>query len=191
MEKQTSLIRYKSIDLVIWTFLLGLFETFIAISGSSWFKSQPYTVSLVPALSLIVYIRWGIFGSIYSALGGLFLSLSLRASVDQTVVYVVGNLFSLLVYPLIVKVGKDRIRNSSLLSMIFAVMIALFMQIGRYIVSLFMGGKIESIIDFITTDALSGVFAVVIILIVRRVDGLFEDQISYLRRIEEENEEKR
>ena len=70
-------------------------------------------------------------------------------------------------------------------------MITLFMQIGRYIVSLFIGGKIESIIDFITTDALSGVFAVVIILIVRRVDGLFEDQISYLRRIEDENEEKR
>ena len=89
------------------------------------------------------------------------------------------------------KVGKDRIRNSSLLSALFAVMITLFMQIGRYIVSLFIGGKIESIIDFITTDALSGVFAVVIILIVRRVDGLFEDQISYLRRIEDENEEKR
>lgn len=65
------------------------------------------------------------------------------------------------------------------------------MQTGRGLVSLVMGSGISAMVDFITTDALSGVFAVIIIGVVRRRDGVFEDQITYLVRVKREEEEKK
>ena len=42
-----------------------------------------------------------------------------------------------------------------------------------------------------TTDVLSWVFALVIIWIVRRLDGVFEDQISYLVRLKSDEEKEK
>lgn len=70
MEKEKSLTHYKSVDLMIWVVMLGVFETLIVKAGSSWFKDQPYILSLVPALSVIIYMRWSLYGVLYAALGG-------------------------------------------------------------------------------------------------------------------------
>lgn len=52
--------------------------------------------------------------------------------------------------------------------------------------SLFFGLTFDSMLAFFTTDCLSLVFAVVVVLISRRIDGLFEDQRAYLIRTESE-----
>ncbi len=191
MEKEKSLTKYKSVDLMIWTLMLGVFETLIVKAGSSWFKDQPYILSLVPALSVIIYMRWSLYGVLYAALGGLFTSFAFSAGWEQTAVYVIGNMLSVLVYPFLKAVGKERVRQSFLLSASSAVLTALLMQTGRGLVSLVMGSGLPAMVDFITTDALSGVFAVIITGIVRRRDGVFEDQITYLVRVKREEEEKK
>lgn len=190
-QKENTLVRYKAIDITIWVAMLVVFETLIVKAGSSWFKEQPYILSLVPALTLIVYMRWSLYGVLYSALGGLVLSLALSAGLRSASVYIIGNLFSVLVYPVMKKVGKERITKSAFLSALFAVFTALLMQTGRAVVSLIMGSGVGSFIEFYTTDALSGVFALIVILLVRKRDGVFEDQISYLKRLNSEEEEKR
>ncbi len=191
MEKEKSLTRYKSVDLMIWVVMLGVFETLIVKAGSSWFKEQPYILSLVPALSFIIYMRWSLFGVIYAALGGLFTSFAFSAGWGQTIIYVIGNMLSVLVYPYLKAAGKERVRESFLLSALGAVLTALLMQTGRGLVSLVMGSDISMVPGFITTDALSGVFAVIITLVVRTRDGVFEDQIAYLVRVKREEEEKK
>ena len=191
MDRERTLLRYKAVDITIWIVMLAVFETLIARAGSSWFKEQPYILSLVPALTLIMYMRWSLFGVPYASLGGLILSLALSASGKTMLVYILGNLLSVVIYPVMKKIGKERIANSAFLSALMALFMALLMQTGRAVFSLVMGSGSGSFLSFYTTDALSGVFSLIIILIVRKRDGVFEDQISYLKRLNSEEEEKR
>ena len=62
----------------------------------------------------------------------------------------------------------------------------LLMQLGRAGIAVLMGHPAEVCIRFITTDFLSCLFTALIIWIIRRVEGLFEDQKHYLLRIQEE-----
>ena len=191
MERERSLTGYKSADLMIWVIMLGVFETLICKAGSSWFRNQPYILSLVPALSVIIYMRWSLWGVMYAAIGGLFTSLALSGGWKQMIMYIIGNMLSLVVFLLMKALGKEKVRTSFFLSALCAVLTALSMQAGRGLVSLCMGSGIGAVVDFITTDALSGVFAVIITSIVRHRDGVFEDQMTYLVRLKREEEEKK
>lgn len=62
----------------------------------------------------------------------------------------------------------------------------MLLQLGRWGVSIVLGNNPLLIIQFMTTDALSGVFGAVVISVLRNVDGMFENQKSYLLRLEEE-----
>jgi protein-S-isoprenylcysteine O-methyltransferase Ste14 len=68
-------------------------------------------------------------------------------------------------------------------------LVALLMQIGRGIVAVIMGNALDIAAGFILGDALSGVFAMVIVGIARKLDGVFEDQKHYLLRINREEKE--
>lgn len=59
-------------------------------------------------------------------------------------------------------------------------------QIGRWLVGLVLGGNVSDIVRLVTTDSLSLIFAVLTVLIARRIDGLFEDQVAYLLRTQAE-----
>ena len=87
-------------------------------------------------------------------------------------------------------VGKAGVRDKTSLSVIFALLTALLMQTGRGIVSVILGYDAGGIIGFISTDILSTAFSVLIVLITRKLDGVFEDQISYLIRVNNEEKEK-
>ena len=49
----------------------------------------------------------------------------------------------------------------------------------------------QGVIVFVTADVLTLLFTAVVIWIVRRLDGMFEDQIKYLIRVSREMEEER
>ena len=46
------------------------------------------------------------------------------------------------------------------------------------------------IVSFIATDIISTLFAVIIVWIARKLDGVFEDQMSYLVRVNNEEKDK-
>lgn len=190
MEKSRSLENYRAFDITTWVVMLGIFETLISKAGKYWFPNQPYTLSLVPALTAIVFVRWkeAKYVWFYPVLGGLFLSFSLSGSREQYAVYMIGNLLSLLVLPILKGEREDKIKKSPFLSALYALSIALLMQVGRLLLFSLINLSLSESLLFITTDALSGVFSVVVVLIVRRLDGVFEDQYSYLVRINKEDE---
>lgn len=190
MEKSRSLEKYRAFDITTWVVMLGIFETFISKAGKNWFPNQPYTLSLVPALTAIVFVRWKEVKYVwfYPILGGLFLSFSLNGSREQYAIYMIGNLLSLLVLPILKGERKDKIRENFFLSALYALTVALLMQVGRMLLFSLIHFSLSQSLLFITTDALSGVFSVVVVLIVRRLDGVFEDQYSYLVRINKEEE---
>lgn len=98
--------KYQGIDLMIWVILLFVFEFLTVKAGSVWFSSQPWSLSIVPALTAIVYMRWGAYGILYAFLGGIAVSFASDATSMQYVIYSFGNLLSALLLLMFRTVGK-------------------------------------------------------------------------------------
>ena len=189
MNSHLTLKQYRNLDLFLFAVMLLLFEWIIATAASRWFPGQPYTVSLVSAITTIVLMRWGPWAAIHAALGGLVYCVVSSAEPRHYLIYIVGNLFAMLSLILLKGFGHKKIRDNVLLSLLFGEATLLFMQLGRAIVALALGSKLLECLAFFTTDALSGLFTVVLVWITRRLDGIFENQISYLLRVQKEQKE--
>ena len=188
MKRQMTIGEYRGIDIFFFLLMMTVSETVIHTAATKWFPSQPYTVSVVSAIVAIVLMRWNAYAAIPAAVGGLVTSLVSGATKEQILIYMAGNLFSLISLALMKALGKQRICEDALLTVFFAICTLLFMQAGRAIVALVLGAAPKDCLGFFTTDALSGLFAAVIMWIARRIDGLFEDQKHYLLRIHREGE---
>lgn len=181
-----SLRQYKAIDLTILAIILAVAETITSKAANVWFPDQLYTLSPTIAVVCIVMMRWSGFAAIHAVVGGLAFCIASGASPEQFAIYCAGNLLALLPLVMIKLLGKQKIVNSIPLTICYTCLAFLGAQTGRWIVSLFFGGAADSIIMFIVTDLITLVFSVVLILIARKVDGLFEDQKAYLIRTEAE-----
>ena len=191
MNRHMTLKQYRNLDLFLFAVMLILSETLIVNAAIRWYPDQLYTVSVTAAITAIVMMRWGPWAAIHAVLGGIVYCLAAKGTSRQFVIYGAGNLFGLFSLLMIRLMGKDRIRGNVIWVLLFALCTQLFMQMGRACVSFLFGTRAEAGIQFITKDALSGLFTMVIVWIASRLDGVFEDQISYLLRVQKEMEEER
>ncbi len=187
MRKRISIQEYRRIDLSLWAVMLVLFEMIIIKASNGWFFDQPFTVSLAAALTSIVYMRWGAWGGLHAVLSGFVFCFFSGGTVNQYLIYMLGNLFSLFSVLFLKKLGFEKVRKGPYLSLIFPALVLLLMQAGRAAVALFLGAKPTGVVGFFTTDALSMLFTLLIIWIVRRLDGIYENQNHYLLRIRDED----
>ncbi|MBR6638695.1 MAG: hypothetical protein IKK96_07530, partial [Lachnospiraceae bacterium] len=58
------------------------------------------------------------------------------------------------------------------------------------VVTLFFGGDINAFVVFATTDIISLLFAEIILILLRKSEGMIEDQKTYLLRLDREKKEK-
>lgn len=187
MKNQITLSQYRTIDLSILTGLMAISQLVIHFAIVKWHAAQVgYIVSPVAAVTALIMMRWGRWAAIPAALGGLILSMLSGGTIQQTLIYSAGNLLSLVALLYLKALSKERVRRNVALALIFAILVQLLMQLGRAAVAFLMGHTLQACWDFITTDAMSILFTIVIIWIVRRVEGLFEDQKHYLLRIQQE-----
>lgn len=188
MSRQRSLGEYRAIDLSLFAIMLGIFETVIHAAATRLFPAEPYTVSVIAAITAIVLMRWGPYAAIHAVLGGVVFCFVSGATLQQYAIYCVGNLFALGALLLFRWIGKEGIRTDTLRSMAFALVVQLLMQFGRMAVALAFGNPIAVCLGFFTTDVISDMFTVIVVWIARRLDGIFEDQKHYLVRIQKEIE---
>ncbi len=186
MNKSISLTQYRVIDLGLMTLLMLVSQGIISLVSTTVYADQLYTVSTVAIVAGLVYMRWNFWGAIPAALGGFWFSLLTGGSFQQHCIYILGNLFSLLALGLFRWPGKDRICGDGLQTIFFAIAVQVSMQLGRAAVAFALGTPLATCLGFFTTDALNILFTLVVLWIARRVPGLFEDQINYLRRLREE-----
>lgn len=179
--------QYRLIDLGIFAVILIIFES-IASKAALSFTSQPYSISIVSAITCIIFMRWGIWGCFHAALGGFVYCFVTGGAADQYIIYVIGNLFSVAALLLLKRIGPDRVREKVFLSLLLSVLVSLLMQLGRGIVAVVFGASPNMIAGFVFTDSVTTLFAMVITGIVRKLDGVFEDQKSYLIRLNREEE---
>lgn len=190
MRRQRTVGEYRAIDLILFSLMLVLGETAVCVAGRL-FPGELYVFSVVPVITAIVMMRWGSWAAIHAVLGGLALCFWTGATATQYAVYCAGNLLGLGALGFLQMSGKEGVRQSSFQTVAFGVATALLMQLGRALTSMVLGGTTDGMVDFFLADVLTLLFTAVVMWIVRRLDGVFEDQINYLLRIHQEEEEER
>lgn len=186
MKNQISFSQYRTIDLSILMGFLALSQLLIHYATTLWFPDQLYVVSPVAGITALVMMRWSGYAAIHAALGGVVFTVLAGGGPAQMLIYGAGNLAGLAMLLMFRLFGKERIRKDAFLAVVFAVGVQLMMQLGRAGIAALLGHPAEVCVRFITTDVLSSLFTALIIWIVRRVEGLFEDQKLYLLRIQQE-----
>lgn len=190
MRRQLTLQQYRDIDLFFFGVMLLISECVIH-GAIRWFPGELYTVSVVGAMVTIVLMRWGSFAAVHALLGGGIYCFLSHATGKQYLIYCIGNLLALSTLLLFKVWDKERIRGDTARTVIFALCVQLLMWVGRGVTALILGADPATCFGFFTTDALSGVFTVVIVWIARRLDGIFEDQNHYLLRLHRAEEEEK
>lgn len=188
--------QYRAIDLTIMTALLAISEAVATIAAKEWFPYEFFSVSTTLAIVCIVMMRWDGFAVLHAAVGGCVFCLVMGAEPQQFAVYCIGNCGALAALLLFKIVGKKKIAEKFWSSVLFALAAFLGMELGRWGVSLVFpntGSETisERLVSFIITDSVTLLFTLVAVFVSRRMDGLFEDQRSYLLRVKEEERKDR
>ena len=191
MNRQLSLGQYRAIDLGILLLIQTFCQLLLYFATNFWFPEQLYVASPVAGMAALVMMRWGPFAALHAAVGGLVYAWLSGGTWQHLAIYAGGNLLSLGALGMLKFLGKERVRQSAFCALMFGLLVQVLMMTGRALMSLLLGGTPEGCVGFLTTDVLSVLLTLFIIWIVRKADGLFEDQITYLLRMEREREAER
>lgn len=190
MKKEITFKQYKAIDISILSVLLLLFEALSVYASSKWFNLAGLTlISLTPLVMVVMMMRWSEFAVIAALVGGVSYCFACGGKPEQYLIYCVGNLFGVLSIFIIKKLGKEAIREKQLRLALISISTYLFINVGRWLVSLIFAPALETLITFVTTDAISLVVAIVGTITLRNSDGILEDQKAYLLRLDRERRE--
>lgn len=185
--RQISLKQYRAMDLTLFAFIMVVCQLVIHLVSRGWYSNQLYVVSPVAAVTAIVMMRWGGFAAIHAMLGGAVFCFFSGGSCKHLLIFAGGNLLAMAAMGLLAAVGKAETRESNGYTILHGVLVQTLMLLGRALVAALTGAGQGECIMYISTDTLSILFTLVLVWIARRVDGLYEDQIHYLRRIQDED----
>ena len=186
MKRQITFRQYRAMDLFLFTALLCLCETLVTLAATRWFPGQPYTLSLTPAVTAIVLVRWGPFAAIPAVLGSAAFCLASGATLSQYAIYCGGSLAAMALLGCTAGKHWQRLHDQVLLVWLHGALAALLMQLGRALIALVLGNSLAVCGGFIATDTLSTLFAALVTWIARKLDGMLEEQKQYLFRLEKE-----
>ena len=181
--------QYRNLDLLIFIAMYALCEYLVIKAATAWFD-EPYSISIMLPLLLIVMMRWDGFCIIHAIAYALLFVFYQGGNIKQYLIYLIGNLGFMLNLLLLKKMGKDKIRNSFFNSLIYLLSGYILMEGFRGIASILIAGSDAAIIrQFIFSDMLSLVFAILVIIVVRKQEGLFADQKEYLIEVNSKKDE--
>lgn len=184
--------QYKLVDILLFMVIMTAFEAVNVFAIREWFADavMTFSVSLMFTVSLIVLVRWNWFGAIFPLLHGVLYSAFLGASVETYVIYAVGNSFLLLTWFLFKVISKEKLFSKWYLTLIYPITAFILVIFGRALVALCFGENFVATLGAnFFVESLNAVFALMALLVLRRADGMLEDQKSYLKRVAREKEE--
>ncbi len=188
MKREISFAQYRAIDLAMLTALMVFAELGIYIARSTAFTGQLMLASPCGIIVALVMMRWSGWAAIPAALGGVLYALLYGSGWRSFLTFGIGNLLVLAVLVYFKIFSKEAVRQNVLKTLLFGLLVQASMLLGRALVAFALGNSLRACISFITGDALSALFVVVAVWIIRRIEGLFEDQKSYLLRIQQERQ---
>lgn len=174
--------------------IMAALEAVNVFAIKQWFPDMLFAVSLMFTVSLIVLVRWNFLAAIFPVLHGVlycaFLSVFQTVGYEEYIIYSVGNSFLLLSWFLFKLIPKEKLFSKWYLTLIYPAVAFVLVLFGRTFAAMCFGtGFVEAIGSYFFTESLNIVFAIIALLILRRVDGMLEDQKTYLKRVARQREE--
>lgn len=198
-----SFARYRATDLLLFAVILAVFDVISFFAFTRWFASSSgnFFFSVSIAISLIIMVRWNWYGLFYAVGDGiLYCVLAIFAGggvaeeliLQYFVTYAVGNAFVGLAFLMVRFVGYKRITGRWYFTALFVICGWAAVVIGRTIVSVCFGAQLgDALLGFMgPSELLSLVMSIIILLVMRRLDGMLENQRDYLLRLDKERKEK-
>ena len=186
---QITFKQYRTIDILILVALTTIFEGIATMATAKWFALQPVAISIGLAMTCIVMMRWGIPAALAAFASGFVFCILSGATLQQFVIYCIGNIFALLGMVWFKAFGKEGIRKSLWLIVLFVSTAYVGQIIGRSIFAVIFGDPISVFVTFITTDIMSLVFAILVIALFRKTEGMLENQKAYLLRLDRQKKD--
>ena len=181
--------QYKLMDVLLFLVIMCVFETINVFAIKKWFTDMLFSVSLMMTISLIVLVRWNLLGAIFPVVNGILYSALLGAPAETYVIYAVGNAFITLSWFIFKIIPKQKLFSKWYLTIIYPLVAFVILIFARAAVAACFGS------DFLTClgttvfgESLNSAFALIALLILRKIDGMLEDQKLYLKRVAKSQE---
>lgn len=190
-----SIKQYRTTDLVIFAVILIIFDLLAHYASILFSGEIIYSFCLTVPITLVVMIRWGWF-SVFFAIGdALLLTVIHNPAMWQSYLcYGVGNASLMLLLLAVKFIGKKRIASTWYFTLLFVVCAWVLQNLTITVMNAICGYSFVSCLaanfGFGLTGVLSLAMGVVVSLVLRKLDGMYEDQIEYLKRLKGEREEK-
>lgn len=186
--------QYKLVDILLFMVIMTALEAVNVFAIKRWFPGMLFAVSLMFTVSLIVLVRWNFLAAIFTVSHGVvycaFLSVFQTVGYEEYIIYAVGNSFLLLSWFIFKIIPKEKLFSKWYLTLIYPLTAFVLVLLGRTLVATCFGvGFVEALGSYFFTESLNIVFAIIALLILRRFDGMLEDQKTYLKRVAREKEE--
>lgn len=191
-----SVKQYRTTDLVIFAAIIIIFDLLAHYAPMLFSGEIIYSFCLTIPITLLIMIRWG-WCSVFFAIGdALLLTVINNPSVWQSYLcYGVGNASIMLLLILIKLVGKKKITSTWYFTSLFVICGWVVQNLTITVMNAICGYSFVSYLGsnfgFGITGVLSLAMGLVITLVLRRLDGMLEDQMEYLKRLKGERDEKR
>ena len=190
-----SLRQYKYTDLFFFALVLGISELLVFCAIELWFKRSvdKFYVNFMLAISLTVIMRWGWIGVFYAVVDGVVQCAIGNGSWQSYIIYIIGTACILSVLLLLKFVGKERIRGKWYLTLVYIITGWVSVNLGISCVSAIFGENFLSALGTSFGLGVYGLFSlavtIIAVMIMRRLDGMFEDQKHYLVRQDRERKD--
>lgn len=187
-----SIKQYKLTDLFLFAVILVVAEViahFAAVKFAD--ETVTYLITFTVPVTMLVMMRWGWVSVIYAAADGVLWCLLKGAGWQSYLCYGLGNCAVAVLLLMTRFMGKEKISGKWYFSALFVIGGWVAVMLGRSLIGLCVGYSFSQLLkNFCLNELLSLCMAVVIIMVMRRFDGMFEDQKKYLMRLDEERREK-
>ena len=180
--------QYRTLDLVIFVAMYAICEYLVVKAATVWFD-EPYSISIMLPLLLIVMMRWDKYAIVHAIAYAFLFVYYQKGSLNQYLIYLIGNLGLMITLVYLYKVGKQKVKDSFFHSLVYLLIGFILMELFRGLASIIIAGSPTGIIlQFMMSDMLSLVFGLLVIIIVRNVEGLYMDQKQYLIQLNSQKE---
>lgn len=198
-SRQISVKQYRFTDLFIFAVILAISEVIGYFAAGAFPDEAIFTVSFSVVVILLVTLRWGWPSVIYALLAGLITCLFNIGSIDgrNWACYIIGNAFIALTLIPRYLIGTKKITSSWWSIALFAIFGWLCVYLGKSLVWAvgFAISPVEGLsaasgfVLFVQSDLLSLVIGVLVMVLMRKLDGMTEDQNEFLKRFEDERKQ--
>ncbi|MGN0823897.1 MAG: hypothetical protein ACI4MB_02370 [Candidatus Coproplasma sp.] len=199
-SRQISVKQYRFTDLFLFAVILAISELIGYFAAGAMPNEAYFTVSFSIPIILIVMLRWGWPSVLYALFSGLIVCLLNvgKVSGHQWACYLVGNAFVAIMLIPRYLLGVKKMTSKWWGIALFAIGGWLCVYLGKSIVwaIAFSISPLDGLsaasgfITFAQTDLLSLVMGVIVMVVLRKLDGMTEDQNEFLRRLDNERKEK-